>query len=228
MSEKNSDDTSIAFTATESDNLSGLARSFAKVGLFIELAAATSRGIQHGFFEDSSTTQFIAGALAESSTQLHQMTPEIRARLQALFDAARYEIIEDGMPNVVSDRLPQLINKDVNIVIPALVSAIEAGRTTPIVAAEVLKTLGRLRNPATHASRRWVLERALGLSSPFIRDGAGLGLARLADPGAIPYLRRAIEAEPNPQIRADLQAVVDELAELINENGAPAASSDQA
>jgi HEAT repeat protein len=133
-------------------------------------------------------------------------------------DAARYAIIEDGMSNPINDRLPDLVAKDFNAVIPALLSVIEAQRTTPIVAAEVLKELGRLRNVASHASRRWVLERALRSPWPFTRDGAGLGLARLGDPNAIPALRRAAENEHNAEIRADLKLVIDELAEMITDD----------
>ena len=213
MSEEFTARTSIELPDAERVDISGLKKSFAYVALLVRLFGASTCGARHAFVEESVATQVISNALVESSTQLHEMTPEARAEFQAILDGARHDIIEDGMPNTVSERLPELIKKHLDAVIPALVSAIEMGRTPPIIAAEVLKTLGRLRNPASHATRRWVLERALNLSSPFIRDGAGLGLARLADPGAIPYLIRAIEAEPNPQIRADLQAVIDELAE---------------
>lgn len=213
MSEGFSAETSIS--VPDAEHIGGFGRTLANVTFPVKLAAAGTYGVRQGFLEESAATQGIAGALAESSTQLHEMTPELRARFQAILDRARHDIIEDGMPNTVNERLPELIAKHFNAVIPALVSAIEVGRTTPIVVAEVLKTLGRIRNPASHASRLWVLERALNLSSPFIRDGAGLGLARLADPGALPYLRRAVETEPNAQTRADLQAVIDELSGMI-------------
>ena len=151
--------------------------------------------------------------LAESSTQLRKVTPEIQARLDSMLDVARREIIEDGMSNAITERLAELFLRDFDAVIPALMALIESGRTAPIIAAELLKELGRIRDTTSHASRRWILEHALNASSPFVRDGAGLGLARLADPAALRYLRRAIEGEPNAQTRADLQLVVDELAE---------------
>jgi hypothetical protein len=173
--------------------------------------------------EQSSSTQIIAGSLAESSTQIREMAPEIKIKLDAILDAAQRDIIEDGMHNAINERLPGLIAKDFSTVIPALMSVIEAGRTAPIIAAEVLKELGRLRSASSHASRLWVLERALSLPSPFIRDGAGLGLASLADADALPYLRRAVENEPNAQTRTDLQLVIDELNEMMAD-GAPVAN----
>jgi hypothetical protein len=172
--------------------------------------------------EESAATQITSGMVAESSTELRELAPEIKAKLDAMLDAARHAIIEDGMCNPINERLPALVAKDFNAVIPALLSVIEGKRTTPIVAAEVLKELGRLRSVTSHASRRWVLERALQSPWPFTRDGAGLGLARLGDPTAILALRRAVENEPNAQTRADLQLVIDELAEMITD-GTPVA-----
>jgi hypothetical protein len=173
--------------------------------------------------EQSSATQIFAGSFAESSTQIREMTPEMKLRLDAVLNAARQDTIEDGMFNAINRRLPGLIAEDHKAVVPALMSVIEGRHTTPIIAAEVLKELGRLRNSASHASRLWVLERALNQSSPYIRDGAGLGLAMLADAHAIPYLRRAAENEPNAETRADLQLVIDELTETMTD-GAPTES----
>jgi hypothetical protein len=193
-------------------------RSILRAAFVTELLRATGRGIQPSLREESAATDPIASALTESSTRLHRIAPATRAKFQAILDAARHDIIEDGMSNTITEKLPLLINKDLDTVIPALVAAIEAGETTPIIAAEILKTVGR-PGPASHATRRWLLERALKIASPVIRDGAGLGLARMGDPGAIPYLRRAIAAECSPETRQDLQAVVNELIGIANENG---------
>jgi hypothetical protein len=143
------------------------------------------------------------------------VTPEIQARLDAMLSAARGDIIEDGESNAVTERLEELFLRDFRAVVPALAAVIESGRTLPIIAAEILKELGRMRDAASHGDRRWLLVRALSLPSPFIKDGAGLGLARLADPTALRYLHRAIETEADAQTRADLQLVVDELNEAV-------------
>lgn len=217
-------DTSVAIPELEpSRENAAFAGPVAGIILWLRLAAASTEGVRQCFLDQSSTTQLIAGAYAQSSTGIREMTPEIRAKFDALFDAAGRDIIEDGMPNAITERLPGLVARDFNAVMPALTSMVEGGRTQPIIAAEVLKELGRDRNAASHAGRLWILERALSQSCPFIRDGAGLGLARLGDPSAIPYLLRAAENEPDAQIRADLQLVIDELQE-IPADGAPVAS----
>lgn len=213
--------TTCASQDAESRVAPALAKNLAAAIFFVRLAAASTIGAQRCFLEDSASTQIVAGTSAESSTQLREMTLEIRAKIEAMLDAAANDIIEDGMHNAINDRLGPLIAKDFRDVIPALLSLIEGGRAVPIVASEVLKELGKLRDAPSHQSRRWTLERALGLSSPFIRDGAGLGLARLGDPDSLPYLRQAAKDEPNAQTRADLELVIDELDGMMAD-GAPA------
>jgi hypothetical protein len=215
MSESFSAESSTSASDIGPAEYNGLVRRLAAGLLLMRLAVATGRGVQHCFFADNAATHTFAPSLAESSTELIELRSDLRARMLSMLEAANNDLIEDGMPNSVKEGLPALIDRNFGSVIPALLSGIETGRTSPIVAAEILKELGRLRSVSSHAMRRWVLERALRLTSPFIRDGAGLGLARLGDPGAIPYLRQSVESELNPQTRADLQTVIDELAEMI-------------
>lgn len=217
MNETITAETSIPKRDTDPLESTGFMRSLMGAVFLLKLAAATTRSIQQCLWEQSAATQPIAATLAESSTELRELTPEMQARLEAMLDAARHSIIEDGMSNPINERVPGLVAKDFSAVVPALLAAIDTERATPIVAAEVLKELGRLRNVTSHATRRWVLERALLSPWPFTRDGAGLGLASLGDPGAIPSLRRAVEREPNPRLRADLQMVIDELAEIVTD-----------
>jgi len=197
-------------TGVETDK-SPLFLPLAQSALFLRLVVAGTVGVNRCIRDLSAPIGHSSGALVASSTQI--IVAAVEAKLDALLQAAREEDIEDGMQNSVSQHLPALVAGHADRVIPALVSMIEAGRTPPIVAAEALKELGHLRNGASHAKRRWVLEWALGSRSPVTRDGAGLGLARLGDPHSLRYLARAVENEVDPQLRADLQLVVDELVE---------------
>jgi HEAT repeat protein len=225
MSEAPSAETAIPLSDTEPRELVWFKKSLAAVVFVSKLAAASTAGAVRCFRQESGATQHFASALAESSTELAELTPETRAKLEAMLQAACQDIIEDGMRNAVTERLPDLLAKDPNPVIRALQSAIETSRTTPIIGSEVLKELGRFSGyMASHTLRRWVLERALLSPSAYIRDGAGLGLARLRDPGVLPSLRRAVENTPDPQARADLQLVIDELSEMVAD-GAPFAQS---
>jgi hypothetical protein len=204
----------------QSLGLTGLKRSVAVVAL--QLAAATTPGLQRRLLgEYTAGTQTIE-VLAESSTQMRKASPEVQARLDLMLNEARSDIIEDGRTNAITDQLAELFLRDYNAVVPLLAALIENGRTPPILAAELLKELGRIRDAASHDGRRWLLLRALSASSPFVRDGAGLGLARLADPVVIRHLRRSVAAEPNAEIREDLQLVLDELAETVADGTSPA------
>lgn len=203
----------ISFTDERLPERSWLKRS-AAVFAFQVVSAATL-GAQRCFLCENTAETQVMEIRAESSTQERRPDVETLARLDAMLSAARRDIIEDGRDNAVTEQLPDLFTKDFNAVVPALMAVIESGRALPIVSAELLKELGRIRDAASHNSRRWLLEWALNGASPFIRDGAALGLARLADPAAINALRRAVNSELNTQTRADLQLVLDELEEIV-------------
>jgi hypothetical protein len=61
--------------------------------------------------------------------------------------------------------------------------------------AEALRWLGLIRDPKTHAIRRWLLCDSLGASSVLVRDGAIVGLSYLNDPGTKNYLKLALSRE---------------------------------
>jgi hypothetical protein len=195
----------------------------ANVAFLLRLGAASTYGVERCFLDDTTATHVMTGAFAESSTQIRETASDVRAMLDAILNAAQRDIIEDGMPNTIKNQLPGLIAKHFDVAIPTLVSLIDSERIAPIISAEILKELGRLRNLAPRADLRWILEHALTLPSPYIRDGAGLGLARLADPATIPYLREIVEKELNPEVRADLQLVVDEIADTVTDDATPLA-----
>ena len=107
MIQESTVDTSITLPDVEPHSeLIGFGRSLATVVLGLRLAAASTQGIRHCFLEQSSSTQIIAGSLAESSTQIREMAPEIKIKLDAILDAAQRDIIEDGMHNAINERLP--------------------------------------------------------------------------------------------------------------------------
>jgi len=215
-------DTTAGLRVPEPQQFHGVKSLVVSAAFVVKLAAASTTGARQCFLDLNAATHLGMGTLAESSTQFREMLPEIKAKLDYVLRAANDDLIEDGMRNAVNQRLPELVVKHFDTVIPALISVLETGRTTGTIAAEVLKELGRVRNTASHPMRRWALERALRSPSPVIRDGAGLGLARLSDPDSLPYLRRAIEDERDPQTRADLRLVLNELSEAI-QNGIPPA-----
>ena len=148
---------------------------------------------------------------AENSTQFIHKSRDIQIRIESLFASAREEIFEDGMQSQFSRHLLMLIRSYGNQAITALTDYILSERANAEVAAEALRWIGHINDPSTHRDRLWLLEKSLSSSSPRIRDGAGLGLAFLDDPHAIPYLIRAVERENYTELRADLKQVISQL-----------------
>jgi hypothetical protein len=135
----------------------------------------------------------------------------VQSRVRALFEAAGEEIFEDGMESRFSVRLCSLIQRHGKGAVEAIAELINEGDRWQEAASEALRWLGRIEDAPTRALRLWVLERALLHPCSQIRDAAGLGLASMGDAHAVPFLVRAVEREPLPELREDLRQVLDEL-----------------
>jgi hypothetical protein len=208
--------TSTAFTA-ESEaaaithaGLQAFARAAAlTVRLALEGSSAASRAFIIGVSDAITTAprfEYLANAtIAEESFR------ELAAQLETHFRNWQELRFEDGVENDVSRQLWLLLITHSSLLIEALASVITAEKTSARVAAEALRHLGRFVHPSSHTERLWLLAHALRSSSPLSRDGASLGLAHLEDPSAIPYLKAAIESEPDQSLKQDLQQVLDGL-----------------
>lgn len=137
----------------------------------------------------------------------------ISPSLVRLFLSAREEIFEDGMSSEFSKKLIQFIQMDGQAVVSVLADLILSGEVNVEVGAEALRWIGRMWDPATYESRRWLLERSLFSRSPRIRDGAALGLSSMSDPHAVQYLKIASEREEIDELRADLEQILSDLME---------------
>jgi len=213
MSETSTSDTSLERDRTGQQIPEWLTSMFAPAILVVgSVLEAGTRAMNPIVGFGPNTPTFLTSSLqATGSTAIETADPAARFALDVLFDSARDAIIEDGMFNVISRSLPGIVLRYTTSVLPQIASAIENERISAPVAAEILKELGKLREPGTHSGRRWLLERALNSPSPITRDGASLGLARLKDRQALPSLLKAMDTETDPQARRDLQLVVDEL-----------------
>jgi hypothetical protein len=135
----------------------------------------------------------------------------VTQELTDLFFSAQEEFFEDGMDSTFALRLIELV---VACGIP-VVKELERSIANPAInsetSEEALKAIGRINDPETYSARLSLLEYALASPEPRIRDAAGLGLASLDDPRAIPYLKRAVAKEEITQLRRCLQQVLDQL-----------------
>jgi len=138
---------------------------------------------------------------------------KISPALVRLFLSAKEEIFEDGMSSEFSKKLVQLIQMEGQSVVSVLADLILNEEVNVEVGAETLRWIGRMWDPATYESRRWLLERSLFSRFPRIRDGAALGLSSMNDPLSIQYLKIASEREEIDELRADLERVLADLME---------------
>jgi hypothetical protein len=189
----------------------------ASVAFLLKVASASVAETRRGVLQLTSSTS--SAVVAGADTSLHALAPEVKARLDAILDRVRDDIVEDGMTNTVTVKLPQLVANHYSSVLPAIAALTDEHRTSAAVASELLKEVGRMRHAPSHFERRWLLERALWSPNPAARDGAAVGLAWLKDPGAASSVRAAANQEPIPQLKADLEEVFRLLA--TNDDAAP-------
>lgn len=189
----------------------------ASVALVIKVASTSVAETHRTFLPLSASTSSAVVASAETSPR--EVAPEVRAQLDLILQSVRDEIIEAGISNTITKKLPTLVAGHYRSVLPAIAALIDSHRASAAVVAEILKEVGRLRDAASHFERRWLLEHALWSNNPAARDGAGAGLAWLEDPAAAERVRAAAERETLPQLKADLEEVFRLLA-AANDNGA--------
>lgn len=136
---------------------------------------------------------------------------EVRFKIEALFNSYADEQFEDGMDNEFVHELTALVIRYDTKAVNCIADRIAMNRANPQVISEALRWLGQIRHPVSHRSRLSLLEGNLRSPSRWIRDGAALGLASMKDTHAVPYLREAIRKEQIPDLRDDLELVLDTL-----------------
>lgn len=154
------------------------------------------------------------GCRRSASTISHrapERTPPPPTDIEALFSRAREEIFRDGFESAFSRGLVGAVGKYGNVALKAIDRLIWAEQTDVEVASEALRCLGQIRSKQTHNNRLRLLEKSLCHPSAWARDGAGLGLAWMDDPHAIPFLKEAIQREHCIELQRDLTQVLEQL-----------------
>ena len=186
------------------------------VALYLKVASASVAETHRKFLPVTSATT--SSVLSAADTSMEHLAPEVKARLDSILDRVRNEIVEDGITNTITTKLPELVANHYRSVLPTIAALVDGRLTSAAVAAELLKEVGRLRHAASHVDRRWLLEHALWSPNPAARDGAGAGLAWLQDSTAGASVRAAAERESVPQLKADLEEVF-RLLTVSNDDG---------
>ncbi len=165
------------------------------------------------FFVATGTATYVASIYSSppNSTERTNVPAELDHLLSRLLAAAREEIFEDGMMSQLAKGLTYLVEAYGEIAVQELARRIIAKQIDAEVASEALQWMGRINHQPSHQIRLWLLEHSLFSKSMYVRDSAGLGIASLNDPAAIPSLRRAITQEKNAALREDLEQVRNQL-----------------
>ncbi len=150
---------------------------------------------------------------ASTSNEPKSLVEEFRR----LFAAAREEVFEDGMESVFSLKLTVLINEYKDQAVKLAAEYLDSDEVDEEVAAETLRQLGHSKNESTYMSRLDLLVRGLHHDSAMVRDGAILGLASMDDPSVISEVREAVKREQDPELREDMNDVLEQLRATLTE-----------
>lgn len=161
--------------------------------------------------EDSATAWFDLEVLNKSK--------RIKAKINVLFVKAQNIRIEAGMENELSIGIRDVIEVHGPIALGHIESMILQNDIPVNLARETLKYIGSFEMSNWNDQRRVMLENCLQESQyAWIRDGAGLGISFLDDPKSISVLERAIDREPNDELKEDLIQVLEQLEETLLES----------
>jgi hypothetical protein len=131
--------------------------------------------------------------------------------INKLFSMEPMPDFEDGVSNTFSEGIEYILQEYGNKGIAALENALIQSEKVSCIA-ETLRTLGLVDDVRTAEGRFRILVRLLRHSSAVVRDGASIGLAYLDDDKAIPEIDKAIQQEPLPFLRRDMEAIREQLA----------------
>lgn len=157
---------------------------------------------------DSSPPPLLVSPAAAS---VHVENSELEAHVDHILSLASEEPFEDGMENRTSQALEVFISEYSVAGVQDLGCRLQAESMNQGVAADVVRVLGQLEHPPSRSERLYTASCLLYSELPLARDSAALALADINDPASVPELERAIDNEPIPALRADMQLALDQV-----------------
>ena len=132
----------------------------------------------------------------------------LRETLNYILDKAKEEEFEDGIESIFSRSLISLINRFGKNIIEIITPIFLNEGKNPEIISEALRWLGKMSHSQTYFERLWLLEKCLFSNSPYIRDGALLGLSSMNDISSIYSLEIAAEREKIQQLKEDIEQII--------------------
>lgn len=178
----------------------------------LNLGVGTSRlASEYHLIQNSPNSSTPNKSFAESSAESYFESREIERKLDRILDLAASENFEDGMENRMSQALHIFIAEYSVIGIQRLAIRLKSEHMNQGVAADIVRVLGQIKHDRTHHDRLHMAECLLYSQSPMARDAGALALGDMADRRSILALERAIKEESVHGLKADMQAILDEL-----------------
>lgn len=147
----------------------------------------------------------------ESTNGSRHENRDLEAEIDRILGLAADEGFEDGMAGKMSQSLNRFVLQYPVEGIRQLAVRLNSERMNQGIAADVVRALGQMEHKQSHNERVSIAECLLYSKSPLARDAGAVALGDLADQRSIPALQRAVEAEPVPALKADMQASLNEL-----------------
>lgn len=177
----------------------------------VQKEAAVTATVSYSYAVELQIGKKILRVEQDNKTSQEEQIVDLNTKADKIFELAIEEEFEDGIETSFSKKLQFFIKKHGNDGIGVLALIFINEKVNAEIISEALRWIGRLEHPETEYFRLWLLESSLFCSSPFIRDGAILGLASLNDPAAIPFIRKAIDKEPIRELQEDMKEIVSQL-----------------
>jgi len=131
--------------------------------------------------------------------------------IRTIFSDAVHEEFEAGMESRFARRLIAVLERYGDDAAAAIEGLFQSESIGADLVVEAVRTLGRMRDPATSLARFRLLLIALRHSSPIVRDQAALALVDTQGPAVIGYLKEAASRERYKALREDFEQLVVEL-----------------
>jgi hypothetical protein len=139
--------------------------------------------------------------------------PRLQARreIRLILRSASSDVLEDGSEPEFLNPLLRLLHQKGYAAYSALIGILFEGDVDPEIVAEVLRWLPGKAPSRNRDTVLAILRYGLRSSSNWIRYGAALGFASLGDKENAPYLEDAIARETIPDLKQDLEHILNRL-----------------
>lgn len=138
--------------------------------------------------------------------------PEDSNIIQELVMSSIHESYEVGMDNYLTLNLEAAIYKWGKEFLKELYASNSKFSVESLQA--IIETIGRIEHGATRSYRIWLLKLYLSHSKALIRDVASMALVNLAGQYSEPFIKDAIAQETNTSLKADMELLLEDLAEV--------------